>query len=179
MKVRILSGPCDKLPEYFDPSSSLTETFPVATGTVLDVTLSCTDNKLAVGDKTITCYGGSHFYYSKTPACLIQGRAIMTVDKRFLNLLTSLLRPVYHVDERPSYVTTALLVAPAQSNKEFEFVQEYPRTGGYIWKRGKESGELFLERQKRSYRLYIHWYNIPESCPEYSEGTIVQRLIPL
>ena len=25
-------------------------------------------------------------------------------------LLTSLLRPVYHVDERPSYVTTALLL---------------------------------------------------------------------
>ena len=83
LKVRILSGPCDKLPEYLEPSLSVTETFPVATGTVLDVTLSCTDNKLAVGDKTITCYGGSHFYYSKTPACILQGRAIKTVDKRF------------------------------------------------------------------------------------------------
>ena len=69
-----ISGPCEKLPEYFDPSLSVTETFPVATGTVLDVTLSCTDNELAVGDKTITCYGGSHFYYSKTPECIPQGK---------------------------------------------------------------------------------------------------------
>ena len=71
--IENFSGPCEKLPEYFDPSLSVTETFPVATGTVLDVTLSCTDNKLAVGDKTITCYGGSHFYYSKTPECILQG----------------------------------------------------------------------------------------------------------
>ena len=69
-----ISGQCKGLPsEYFDPSLSVTEMFPVDTGTVLDVTLSCTDNELAVGDKTITCYGGSHFYYSKTPACLPQG----------------------------------------------------------------------------------------------------------
>ena len=69
------TGPCDKLPEYLDPtSSSVTETFPVATGTVLDVTLSCTDNELAVGDRTITCYGGGHFYYSKTLTCILQGK---------------------------------------------------------------------------------------------------------
>ena len=71
------AGTCDKLPEYFDSSLSVTETFPVATGTVLDVTLSCTDNKLAVGDKTITCFGGNHFFYSETPACLPQGTSLM------------------------------------------------------------------------------------------------------
>ena len=72
----IISGQCEGLPEYLEPDLSVTETFSVATGTVLDVTLSCTDNELAVGDKTITCYGGSHFYYSKTPKCLPQGKMI-------------------------------------------------------------------------------------------------------
>ena len=68
-----ISGQCKGFPEYLDSDLSVTETFPVPTGTVLDVTLGCTDNTLAVGDKTITCYGGSHFYYSKTPVCLSQG----------------------------------------------------------------------------------------------------------
>ena len=81
--IENVSGPCEKLPEYFDPSLSVTETFPVATGTVLDVTLSCTDNDLAVGDKTITCYGGSHFYYSKTPKCLPQGKIRFDVPRIF------------------------------------------------------------------------------------------------
>ena len=81
--IENVSGPCEKLPEYFDSSLSVTEPFPVATGTVLDVTLSCTDNELAVGDKTITCYGGSHFYYSKTPACLPQGKIAFDVPRIF------------------------------------------------------------------------------------------------
>ena len=81
--IENFSGPCEKLPEYFDPSLSVTETFPVATGTVLGVTLSCTDNELAVGDKTITCYGGSHFYYSKTPACLPQGKIRFDMQRIF------------------------------------------------------------------------------------------------
>ena len=80
-KISNLSGTCDKLPEYLDPSLSVTETFSVATGTVLDVTLSCTNNKLAVGDKTITCFGGSHFFYSKTPACLPQGMLLINRQK--------------------------------------------------------------------------------------------------
>ena len=53
---------------------SVTETFPVSTGKVLDVTLSCSADQLAVGDKSITCYGGSYFTYSKTPACLERGK---------------------------------------------------------------------------------------------------------
>ena len=42
-------------------------------GKVLDVTLNCPAHYLAVGDKTITCFGGNHFFYSKTPECLPQG----------------------------------------------------------------------------------------------------------
>ncbi|KAL5248875.1 hypothetical protein ACHWQZ_G017909 [Mnemiopsis leidyi] len=66
-------GACDTLPEYFDSSLTVTETFPVDNLQELDVTLSCPSDKLAVGDKVITCFGKSHFFYSKTPACLPQG----------------------------------------------------------------------------------------------------------
>ena len=54
-------------------SLTVLETFPVQSLDVLDVTFSCTDNKMAVGDNSVTCFGGTHFLYSQTPACIAQG----------------------------------------------------------------------------------------------------------
>ena len=56
-----------------EPSLTVLETFPVQSLDVLDVTFRCTDNKMAVGDTSVTCFGGTHFLYSKTPACIEQG----------------------------------------------------------------------------------------------------------
>ena len=52
---------------------SVSEPLSVDSGQVMDVTLSCPADQLAVGDKTITCFGGNQFFSSKTPACLPQG----------------------------------------------------------------------------------------------------------
>ena len=69
----LFTGTCEKLPEYLDSSLSVADTFPVPSKKVLDVTLSCTEDNMAIGDSTITWYGGTHFIYSKTPGCLPLG----------------------------------------------------------------------------------------------------------
>ena len=70
-------------------------------------------------------------------------------------LLTSLLRPVYHVDERPSYVTTALLLPSLTASWRISAgVSSYR---GIIRKRGKEFREFFLDsrgnNEKNKFRI--------------------------
>jgi hypothetical protein len=48
----------------------------------------------------------------------------------FNYLLTSLLRRVYHVDERPSYVTTALLLPSL--TRSWSLRRSIPVHGGYL-----------------------------------------------
>ena len=54
--------------------------FPVESKDVLQVTVNCKADEKVVGDKSITCYGGTHFIYSKSPGCLPQGLKLSTLN---------------------------------------------------------------------------------------------------
>ena len=52
---------------------------------------------------------GGHFLALKTTSSALNSQ-FQSAIKKLSQILTSLLLPVYHVDERPSYITTALLL---------------------------------------------------------------------
>ena len=58
---------------YFDDKVTSDTILPVDTNTTVDISLSCEDSELPLGDLIITCYGGGNFFYSKTPQCLPSG----------------------------------------------------------------------------------------------------------
>jgi hypothetical protein len=79
-KLNLFAGNCVKLPNYLGTVLSVQEQFPVESKDVLQVTVNCKADEKVVGDKSITCYGGTHFIYSKSPGCLPQGLKLNTLN---------------------------------------------------------------------------------------------------
>ena len=71
----VQASQCDaaNFQDYFDNKVTSDTILPVDTITTVDISLSCEDSELPLGDLIITCYGGGNFFYSKTPQCLPSG----------------------------------------------------------------------------------------------------------
>ena len=85
-KLNLFAGKCEKLPNYLEKVLSVKRQFPVESKDVLQVTVNCKADEKVVGDKSITCYGGTHFIYSKSPGCLPQGLKLYTLNSMEISL---------------------------------------------------------------------------------------------